>query len=75
MKNRLILFLLLASTLSGAAVTAAGQNNGTKSRDRMTPVQLGDTAPDFTLTDANGRAVTLSKLGKTVVLVFYRGYW
>lgn len=34
------------------------------------------TAPDFTLTDQNGRPVTLSDFrGHNVVLVFYRGHW
>ncbi|MBI3030458.1 MAG: redoxin domain-containing protein [Candidatus Rokubacteria bacterium] len=40
-------------------------------------VAVGEPAPDFTLPDARGQAVTLSsfKGQKTVVLVFYRGYW
>ncbi len=40
-------------------------------------VALGRPAPDFTLPDATGRPVTLSSFRgeKTVVLVFYRGYW
>jgi hypothetical protein len=46
--------------------------------------QVGKQAPDFTLADTNGKAVSLSELiaspvnGKTprgVLLVFYRGYW
>ena len=44
---------------------------------------VGVKAPDFTLPDANGTAVTLSRLdggggsakGSWVLLVFYRGYW
>jgi peroxiredoxin len=36
----------------------------------------GRIAPDFTLHDQNGKAVTLSAArGSKVVLVFYRGYW
>ena len=36
----------------------------------------GQTAPDFTLPDQNGKAVKLSAArGHKVVLVFYRGYW
>jgi len=44
---------------------------------RAAPVTVGETAPDFTLEDQNGRKVTLSESrGKNpVVLVFYRGYW
>jgi cytochrome oxidase Cu insertion factor (SCO1/SenC/PrrC family) len=40
-------------------------------------VAVGQPAPDFTLPDARGQAVTLSsfKGQKAVVLVFYRGYW
>ncbi len=38
------------------------------------PLAAGSPAPDFTLPDDSGRAVTLSKLrGKNVVLVFYPG--
>jgi cytochrome oxidase Cu insertion factor (SCO1/SenC/PrrC family) len=34
------------------------------------------TAPDFTLQDAQGRQFTLaSQRGHRVVLYFYRGYW
>ncbi len=44
---------------------------------RSSPVATGETAPDFTLTDQNGRKRRLSaQLAKgPVVLVFYRGYW
>jgi thioredoxin-dependent peroxiredoxin len=36
------------------------------------PLEIGTAAPDFTLPDQDGNAVTLSKLrGKNVVLVFY----
>ncbi len=45
---------------------------------------VGQTAPDFTLPDANGAPVTLSRLWapgdgaaapRRVLLIFYRGYW
>ncbi len=44
---------------------------------RAKPVAVGESAPDFTLTDQNGRKHALSaERGKRpVVLVFYRGYW
>ena len=40
-------------------------------------VQVGDPAPDFTLTSLAGPPLTLSSLrgAKNVVLVFYRGHW
>jgi hypothetical protein len=46
--------------------------------------QVGQKAPDFTLTDANNKPVTLAELltqpinnkpPKGVLLIFYRGYW
>ncbi len=46
--------------------------------------QAGQEAPDFSLSDTNGRAVSLAELSsaqvngkapKGVLLVFYRGYW
>jgi hypothetical protein len=42
-----------------------------------TTLRLGERPPDFTLTDADGRAVSLAEYRgkKPVVLVFYRGYW
>jgi peroxiredoxin len=45
---------------------------------------VGQQAPEFSLSDTDGRAVSLSELLSTpvngrvpkgVVLVFYRGYW
>ena len=40
-------------------------------------LRIGEPAPDFTLPDAAGAAVSLASFrGRTpVVLVFYRGYW
>lgn len=40
-------------------------------------VQVGDIAPDFTLTSLAGPPVTLSDFRgqQNVVLVFYRGHW
>ena len=46
--------------------------------------RVGQRAPDFTLTDQNGRTVALAQLlasapggtpARGVVLIFYRGYW
>ena len=40
-------------------------------------VKVGQAAPDFSLEAADGKAITLSDFRgkKSVVLVFYRGYW
>ena len=41
-------------------------------------IRVGQPAPDFTLTNADGQPVALSDLLKTnraVALIFYRGYW
>ena len=42
-----------------------------------TTLRVGERPPDFTLTDADGRSVSLAEYRgkKPVVLVFYRGYW
>ena len=40
-------------------------------------IKVGQPAPDFTLEDVDGKALALSSFQdkKSVVLVFYRGYW
>ena len=40
-------------------------------------IKIGQPAPDFTLEDSDGKAISLSDFRdkKSVVLVFYRGYW
>jgi cytochrome oxidase Cu insertion factor (SCO1/SenC/PrrC family) len=40
-------------------------------------VKTGQPAPDFTLEDSDGKPITLSDYRgkKSVLLVFYRGYW
>jgi hypothetical protein len=45
--------------------------------DTPTSLRVGERAPDFTLTDAAGRQVSLADYRgkKPVILVFYRGYW
>jgi cytochrome oxidase Cu insertion factor (SCO1/SenC/PrrC family) len=39
------------------------------------PLKVGQTAPDFSLTDQNGKQIKLSKVKNNVLLVFYRGFW
>lgn len=40
-------------------------------------IKVGQTAPDFMLEDSSGKPITLSDFRdkRTVILVFYRGYW
>ena len=65
--------LLVALVFSFLASAAVGATPGDK---RAAPVGAGDTAPDFTLEDQDGRKHTLSsQRGRPVVLVFYRGHW
>ena len=44
---------------------------------RSPPVTDTQSAPDFSLTDQDGKRVTLSKLhaNNPVVVIFYRGHW
>ena len=44
----------------------------------LNALRVGQQAPDFALSDIEGRTVTLSELRQTkraVLLIFYRGYW
>lgn len=68
MKLKIFLFIACFAILS---FTVQAQN----AKSKTEPLTVGATAPDFTLNDQNAKAVTLSKVGKTTVLVFYRGFW
>ena len=65
--------------LSVVLLILGGYFNFVLARVPSSPVALrvGEPAPDFTLPDAAGAAVSLASFrGRTpVVLVFYRGYW
>ena len=68
--------MLLAAGIAFSFFARAA-DSGATAAPRANPVTSGSIAPDFTLTDQNGRNHTLSaERGKRpVVLVFYRGYW
>lgn len=68
MKLKIFLFIV---SLAMFSLTAQAQN----AKSRTEPVMVGAVAPDFTLNDQNNKQVMLSKVGKTTILVFYRGYW
>lgn len=72
----LILVLVILSIVPGYAQLGPrdGENLAPTDLER---VKVGDTAPDFTLEDLNGKRISLSDFRnkKNVVLVFYRGQW
>ena len=70
-----LLFLLLSvSTLHAQLGPEDGANLPATDLKR---VKVGESAPDFTLEDADGKKISLSdfRAKKNVVLVFYRGRW
>jgi cytochrome oxidase Cu insertion factor (SCO1/SenC/PrrC family) len=79
MRTRAIIAFAFAILLAGARAQA---QLGPKDGPDLAPtdlnrIKVGQPAPDFSLEDAGGKAITLSDFRgkKTVVLVFYRGYW
>jgi cytochrome oxidase Cu insertion factor (SCO1/SenC/PrrC family) len=57
-----------------ACVFASGQDNSYPKP--QVPSAVGQTAPDFTLKDQDGKDFRLSEQrGPWVLLFFYRGYW
>lgn len=71
---------LAAALLASLSCAGGGDSSRPASgqlQPRSSPVQVGEAAPDFTLTDQNNQTVTLSSArGQApVVLVFYRGHW
>lgn len=80
MKQKILILLL--SILFVTCSLEAQNNTKPEKNDKMAvaksntePLKAGDTAPDFTLSDQNGKSIQLSKAKSPVVLVFYRGYW
>jgi hypothetical protein len=69
----------LALAVSLLLLVGGGYVNFVMARIPAEPavLRVGERPPDFTLTDATGRAVSLADYRgrKPVVLVFYRGYW
>lgn len=76
---KMIVVLLLAlSFIHSPAFAQLGPKDGTDlSPTDLRRIKVGQPAPDFTLEDMEGKNITLSEFRgkKTVVLVFYRGYW
>jgi cytochrome oxidase Cu insertion factor (SCO1/SenC/PrrC family) len=78
LKKVLALLLLMVSFAPAAALAQLGPKDGADLKPTdLSRVKVGQPAPDFTLENMDGKNITLSDLRgkKTVVLVFYRGYW
>lgn len=73
---------IILAIICCAGIALAQHTLGPKDGQGLPPsdlnrVKVGDEAPDFTLEKEAGKTITLSEYRgqKTVVLVFYRGYW
>ena len=68
-------FLIFSSVPAQAQL---GPKNGENLKPtELERIKVGDTAPDFTLENMDGKQIALSNFRgqKNVVLVFYRGHW
>ncbi len=72
----LIFFLLILSVVPSHAQLGPKDGENLQPTD-LERVKVGDTVPDFTLENLDGRRISLSDFRnkKNVVLVFYRGQW
>ena len=79
MRTRFILAAVFAGLIANTTVLAQlGPKDGPDlSPTDLNRIKVGQPAPDFALEDVNNKTITLSEFRekKTVVLVFYRGYW
>jgi cytochrome oxidase Cu insertion factor (SCO1/SenC/PrrC family) len=68
-----IAFLVLTVSCANKLKSALSEDL----RPRDTPVQVGEAAPDFTLSNQHDQKVTLSSTRGSMptVIVFYRGNW
>ena len=76
---KIVFVLLLVLSFSDSpAFAQLGPKDGTDlSPTDLQRIKVGQPAPDFTLEDMDGKNITLSDFRgkKTVILVFYRGFW
>ena len=72
----LTMAFLILFTVRAHAQLGPRDGGNLKSTD-LERIKVGDTAPDFTLENVDGKLITLSNFrgDKNVVLVFYRGHW
>lgn len=69
--------LIISLWISDADAQLGSKDGANLKPTDLERIKVGDTAPDFTLENMNGKMITLSDLRgkKNVVLVFYRGRW
>ena len=79
MRTQFLLAAALAIGLGSTTVLAQlGPKDGPDlAATDLNRIKVGQTAPYFSLENADGNVITLADFRgkKTVVLVFYRGYW
>ena len=79
MRTGLITAIVFTCAFASGRVSAQlGPKEGTNlAPTEINRVKIGQPAPDFSLEDVDGHVLTLSDYRgkKSVVLVFYRGYW
>ncbi len=76
--TRIVTLVFALLLLSAPASAQLGPKDGADlAPTDLNRIKVGQAAPDFTLQDSDGKALTLSDFRgkKSVVLVFYRGYW
>jgi cytochrome oxidase Cu insertion factor (SCO1/SenC/PrrC family) len=74
----IFVLLLVLSFIHSPAFAQLGPKEGSDlGPTDLQRIKVGQPAPDFTLEDMEGKSISLSDFRgkKTVVLVFYRGYW
>jgi cytochrome oxidase Cu insertion factor (SCO1/SenC/PrrC family) len=76
--GRIVIVIFALFLMSAPAGAQLGPKDGLDlAPTDLNRVKVGQPAPDFSLEAADGKAITLSDFRgkKSVVLVFYRGYW
>jgi cytochrome oxidase Cu insertion factor (SCO1/SenC/PrrC family) len=76
MLRKIIFALFLLTHPPALAQLGPTDGAGLKATD-LSRIKVGQPAPDFTLENMDGKSIRLSDFRgkKSVVLVFYRGYW
>lgn len=71
------ILLIIAHTPIGTIQKVSIVNASDLKATDLKRIQIGTSAPDFTLESADGNWIKLSSYQnrKNVILVFYRGYW